>query len=438
MNTNDDKNKQIEDLAREIFKQVQAVLELRLRFLNFAICKLNLVAKDIDNYATDGSTVFFSPYHVLKTYKKYPTEVTRDYLHVIFHCVYCHFYASPTINVPIWNLACDIAVEWVLNSLNISDIYAPRVEKQNEYFESLKDDVDIITAEKMYRYLVNKSLTEGEIDELCDTFSVDNHVLWFPNCGIIAVGLQSDLQEWENYANQVIEGISLFGIMQGDLAGALVSNFRDFDRKNDVYASFLRRFVSSGECMKINDDEFDMSFYIYGLQLYKNMPLIEPLEYKTVKKIKEVAIAIDTSGSTAIGLVQQFLQTTYDILKNEESFFTKFNVHVIQCDATIQSDTKITSKEELERYIDDVEIRGMGGTDFRPVFKYVDKLIKKGEFDDFKGLIYFTDGYGTFPEKKPEFETAFVLMDSFENAERLFVPPWAIKLVLRSNEIKEI
>ena len=56
-----------------------------------------------------------------------------------------------------------------------------------------------------------------------------------------------------------------------------------------------------------------------------------------------------------------------------------------------------------------MELHGFGGTDFRSVFAYVDDLIRQGAFSNLKGLIYFTDGYGTFPERKPDFEAAFVL-----------------------------
>lgn len=55
-------------------------------------------------------------------------------------------------------------------------------------------------------------------------------------------------------------------------------------------------------------DEFDYIFYTYGLQMYKNMPLIEPLEYKDVKQVREIVVAIDTSGSTSGDLVQSFLK----------------------------------------------------------------------------------------------------------------------------------
>lgn len=49
--------------------------------------------------------------------------------------------------------------------------------------------------------------------------------------------------------------------------------------------------------MKINDEEFDYNFYTYGMQLYGNMPLIEPLEYKDVRIVKTFVTVIDTSGS---------------------------------------------------------------------------------------------------------------------------------------------
>ena len=165
------------------------------------------------------------------------------------------------------------------------------------------------------------------------------------------------------------------------------------------------------------------------------MPLIEPLEYKEVKAIKEFVIAIDTSGSTSGELVQKFVQKTYNILKSTESFFTKINLHIIQCDEDIQEDVKFTCQEDFDEYLKTMQIHGLGGTDFRPVFQYVDHLRKEKEFHNLKGLIYFTDGFGTFPEKKPDYHTAFVFVD--DNYNNPDVPPWAIKLVLQEDEIQE-
>jgi hypothetical protein len=48
-------------------------------------------------------------------------------------------------------------------------------------------------------------------------------------------------------------------------------------------------------------------------------------------------------------------------------------------------------------------------------------------------LIYFTDGLGYFPQKKPDYETAFVFIK--EDSYNPTVPPWAIKLILDKDEI---
>lgn len=94
---------------------------------------------------------------------------------------------------------------------------------------------------------------------------------------------------------------------------------------------------------------------------------------------------------------------------------------------------KITSQDEFDKYIETMQIRGLGGTDFRPVFEYVEQLRQNKEFVNLKGLIYFTDGFGTFPEKKPDYDTAFIFVDDgYSNHQ---VPPWAIKLVLQTDEI---
>ena len=131
--------------------------------------------------------------------------------------------------------------------------------------------------------------------------------------------------------------------------------------------------------------------------------------------------------------MQRFVQKTYNILKSTESFFSKINLHIIQCDVDIQEDKKITCQEDFDEYLKTMQIRGLGGTDFRPVFEYVETLRKNKEFTNLKGLIYFTDGWGTFPARKPNYDTAFVFVD--DDLNNYDTPPWAIKLILQKDEI---
>ena len=213
----------------------------------------------------------------------------------------------------------------------------------------------------------------------------------------------------------------------------MIQTLNALRREKHSYTEFLRKFSVLGEVMKIDDDEFDYIFYTYGLKLYDNMPLIEPLEYKEVKRIKEFVIAIDTSGSVQGKLVERFIEKTYNILMENENFFNKINLHIIQCDTEIKEDAVITSREEFEEYISHMTLAGFSGTDFRPVFRHVNELIEQKHFTDLRGLIYFTDGLGSFPEKKPPYDTAFVFVDSPELS--VTVPPWAIQLVLDDEDI---
>ena len=54
------------------------------------------------------------------------------------------------------------------------------------------------------------------------------------------------------------------------------------------YKDFLKKFTISREELHTNPDEFDLTYYTYGLHLYKNMPLIE--ETETKKYIRSVSL----------------------------------------------------------------------------------------------------------------------------------------------------
>ncbi len=67
--------------------------------------------------------------------------------------------------------------------------------------------------------------------------------------------------------------------------------------------------------------------------------------------------------------------------------------------------------EELESYMDNFQLCGGSATDFRPVFAYVEQLPAQGAFTRLRGLVYFTDGMGIYPKKRPPYDTAFVMME---------------------------
>ena len=243
-------------------------------------------------------------------------------------------------------------------------------------------------------------------------------------------------KDWEDIAKQIEMNLETFSKEWGEEAGSLMASLSIANRKKYDYTSFLQRFMTTSEDMKVNDDEFDLIFYTYGLKLYGNMPLIEPLEYKDTERIRDFVIAIDTSESVRGDLVRRFLEHTFSILKKSESFGNEVNIHVIQCDAKVQTDDKITDLRDVDALMEKFYIRGMGGTDFRPVFDYIERLRREEDLTNLKGMLYFTDGIGRFPEKTPDYDVAFVFMDN-EEAFSPKVPPWAMKVVLDEQGINE-
>ena len=499
------------ELAREIMRLARSTLLIHMRFMESALVRLAHGDETVTaEMATDGRFLYYNSLHVCRSFKRESSLPARDYMHLALHCVFRHMFIGKGVNTDLWDLACDIAAESIVNSLNIKALYASRQEKQGWLIQKLRDELPRLTAERIYRWLIDQELPEQEIGRIRGYFYADDHRVWYntaeemrgggngertsaeipgtePDMGDMnadgdftappedgegeeqsasggrdtgerrnsgdegegmsgrenqemgdkkAMSPQESERMWKDISERIQVDLDTASNSFGESAGDFVAALGEVNREKVDYAAFLRRFAVLGENVQINDDEFDYVFYTYGMKLYGRMPLIEPLEYKEVKRVREFVIALDTSESVAGELVQTFVNKTWNILKQTDNFFTKVNVHIIQCGAKVEEDVRITSQDEFDAYMQRMVLRGFGGTDFRPVFKHVDELVAQHEFSNFKGLIYFTDGYGTFPAMPPEYESAFVFVDN--GREIPDVPPWAVKILMTRTDIENL
>jgi len=451
-----DKNLELAELrvrmitaARDVLALIRSRLFVDFRFMDSAVARLDTENDDmIGTLSTRGNILYYNAKHVIETYKNEPQRMTREYMHSILHCVFRHQFVSPKIDRNKWNLACDVAVENILTEMASKDLSCRGEQFQEGFLSKLKSENSTITAERVYKYLNDKKISDEEIKKLAEIFERDNHVTWWPeddkqsndsandNNGSSAEDKMKELRElqkeWEDISTRLDVDLETLSREKGG-AKALIQNLKEVNRQRYDYSEFLRKFAIMGEDLMINDDEFDYIYYTYGLEHYKNMPLVEPLEYKETRKICDFVIAIDTSGSCQGEIVQKFLEKTYNIMMQQENFFKKINLRIMQCDDKIEDEIKIESKEDFDTYMKFMQIKGFGGTDFRPVFKLTDELVEKKEFKNLKGVIYFTDGYGQYPEKKPNYDAAFIFLGYDD--QRPQPPAWAMRIVLDEEQI---
>ena len=422
--------KKISALAKQIMSLAHDDILMHLRFFDMALAQMKYQERrGIGCLATDGATCFYDPVYVLKCYQDDTKYIARVYLHVLLHCIFFHSFQYDKLEADNWDLAADIAVENVILEMKLPGVTLERDAEAAGKLKILREDIGALTAERIYRYLRREPLTPAAREELQALFVKDVHSLWKP-----AEQLQITQEQWKKISERVKADLKSFTKAKSG-AETLEKNLEETTRDRYDYSDILRRFTVMGEDITVNDEEFDYIYYTYGLEHYGNLPLIEPLEYKETNKVKEFVIAIDTSASCRGPIVRAFLKKTYSILKGTENFFHKINVHIIQCDNEVKSDTKITSDEDFDTFMRYGKLSGFGATDFRPVFSYVETLKEQGEFENLKGLIYFTDGYGIYPERMPDYQVIFAFLDEDEN--RAPVPPWSMKVILESDELEE-
>ena len=420
-----------ESLAKDILTLSQNSLMVNFRFLDRAVSRLEFVRDKNVSLATDGEKLYYGPKYVLTRYREEQSIMTRDMFHVLLHCVFRHNFIGKDIDRRRWDLACDIAVENALNELESPVLRAKREMLQGATVDLLKNDMESLTAERIYKWLGDHEIPDDELEAEREKFFADGHGIWYGTFDPDAKADKNiDLRKiWEDISKRMQTELET---MRNE-SGALVQNLRALNRARYSYAEFLRRFGRQGEVLHLSEEEFDNNYYTYGLELYGNIPLIEPLEYTDQRRIRDFVIAIDTSGSVRGEVVQSLIQHTHDIMANQDSFFDRMNLHIIQCDDEVREDVRLTSREDFDRYLSTMEIKGLGRTDFRPLFAYVDELIHKKELTNMQGLLYFTDGEGTFPSQKPAYPAAFIL-NCGDRAEPE-VPVWAMHIALREEDI---
>lgn len=417
------------EMAEEILSLIHSELYMELRFMDVALSALSWQPEEsIETFGTDGENMYYSADRLLQVYPRNPRFLDRLYLHSVLHCIFSHLWLCGHRDRHLWDLACDIMVEYTIDHLDKECTRRAISWTRKDIYTRLEKQKVGMSAPVIYQMI--QDIDAEQWSMLQQEFYTDTHKYW-PSEEKIAPSAQTPQKQWEQIARQTQMQMEQRGADQAAGQEFLEQELRA-GRSRRSYRDFLRKFAVLREEMHLNPEEFDLNYYSYGLRLYGNMPLIEPVETREVRKIRDFVVVIDTSYSTNGELVKAFLQETFGILMASNQFFSGCRIHIIQCDDQVQRDQIVTNERELEILLRGFTVMGGGGTDFRPAFTYVNQLIQDGQLPNLKGMIYFTDGKGIYPGKRPEYETAFLFIGDYDE---MAVPPWAMRLRIEPVEL---
>ncbi|MBO5760555.1 MAG: hypothetical protein J6S53_03305 [Lentisphaeria bacterium] len=206
----------------------------------------------------------------------------------------------------------------------------------------------------------------------------------------------------EIWRQRIIEAGQNYKMVYGSLPGELTELVEFFTKSKTNRIQLLRRYLSL--CTGGESHWLPPASRFIWHKLY--------LPSRRDPKL-EIVVAVDTSGSIS----EEDFQKIFSDIVNIVQGFPNYKITLIQCDCEIQ-DVQEFSKDKPFCKNTQITLKGRGGTNFIPVFEYIkEKKIQP------KVLLYYTDGCGAYPEKKPEYPVIWLLTKKVS-------VPWGKKIIL--------
>ena len=115
MDVAEQKEQQAGAIAYKILSLAKDSVLSEYPFLERAAARLVPAVNDTYRFAGSGSLLLFDPLYLFTLFRQSQCLVNRAWLHTLLHRLLCHNLVGKSINRPLWNLACDVAVENIMN-----------------------------------------------------------------------------------------------------------------------------------------------------------------------------------------------------------------------------------------------------------------------------------------------------------------------------------
>ena len=403
MNDNDNKRKNSkkawEETAVSIWQDSARQLSVSLRYLFAALNSLKKASDPRFAFtATDGENIFYNPMKLVMRSRQGIRYINRAYVHMLMHCIFPAVRKASGLKGEerrLWDIASDIHAEYMTDGFQTPALILPESDSKANVYKHLTETCGVLSVENIFSQLHKESFEDVVIWE--ELFYIDDHSLW-------EKASDDSKESWQKQSRALTSILPAYGTGKGE--SRLMKSLKASSRPRMSYREFLKKFMRMRENSQLDPDSFDPGYYNYGLTVYGNMPLIEEPETKEENTVEELIVVIDTSGSCAGETVERFLEETVSLLDDLRGVSGQAVIRLVECDREVLSDTIIPPNVKAADILKDLQIKGFGGTDFRPAFQYVRNLVSDGR--RVTGMIYFTDGYGTYPSARPPWKSAFI------------------------------
>lgn len=347
------------------------VLALRLEIVEDPSC---------DTMWTDGKTLGCNPDFL----SNLPFEETIGVIaHEVLHAAMGHIYRRGARERRTWNEAADYTINGTLRE---SGFKLPAGGLYNSSFSKMspEDVYEVLKKEdgKKNPKPGEKSDTEGEsgegdpgkCGEVRDVPAEDG-----------GEGGEADMREAESDWKVAVSQAASMARAMGDLGEAVDRTVKDILRPSIDWASALHRFVHEQTAKTETWNPPDRRFiwkgtYVPGLG---------------GREAGHIVVGFDTSGSIGGAVIAQFASEIQSIRDEVGA-----EVTIVYADSRVRRVEHFGKEDEIE-----LHPAGGGGTDFAPVFEYVE-----AEGIRPACLIYLTDLAGSFPREEPPYPVLWAVL----------------------------
>ena len=239
-------------MGGEVLAVVRSGLYLDFRFLDMALSALSPAPDERCRVlATDGQVLFYQPSHLLRLYQDNPKYLNRLYLHTIFHCVFRHLWLKGRREPQLWSLACDIAVENVIDSLNRTSVKRPLTYVRQNAYQQITAEETVVAAAPVYRWLTRQ--TPGVLRQLEREFVTDDHRLWPKDAPDQPQQMPTPLPQktWQKIGERMQTELDLRDKEAGDGADALKQQVKYIKRNNKYVDKFIVPSIATKNSLKL-------------------------------------------------------------------------------------------------------------------------------------------------------------------------------------------